>query len=336
MAVLISDTGLLVLFWVLVTFLTVVVGFRIWIVFHYERGHTTTADYLIYLSLLLFMSWTASATFLVVKQSDQMATLKFLKVSFAAGVIFMPAIYAVKASLLALYLQVARNLQLSFWRRCLLYGSIVYVAVCLITNELLQIFACWPVARNWSLTESHCGPGGLLWTNVVSFYLFISTDLLVMSVPLSFLFQMDLSRRYWSAIAMIVVVGALSVTATVVRFSSVMQILGALEEPGTASKAFLTSTFWGTIELSAGMLAASLPGYRTYVKRKLGLGTKYGSDNSREHGKKIPLGTKDSELGDTLPLARISQGDSHRSFSKVSETSYKGRTTAPEELVVGL
>lgn len=90
-----------------------------------------------------------------------------------------------------------------------------------------------------------------------------------MIIPIALGMQMNLSRRLRFAIFFVLIIGAVSIAANVVRFTGILPAAGPQRRVGGLTDAVRTLMFWSHIEFACAFIAACLPSYRAlWVQKK--------------------------------------------------------------------
>lgn len=122
----------------------------------------------------------------------------------------------------------------------------------------------------------------------------------VMIIPIALGMQMNLSRRLHFAIFFILVIGAVSIVANIVRFTGILPIAGPQLGIGGSVDAVRTVMFWSHIEFACAFIAACLPSYRAlWLKKK----EEKSASGSRDYSNSKSTRSKASDEEDTIALA---------------------------------
>ncbi|KAI4275875.1 MAG: hypothetical protein LQ337_002880 [Flavoplaca oasis] len=195
---------------------------------------------------------------------DASATIPFGKIFFASTIFFHVSVATIKLSILFFYNQVfpIRKVMIS----CLVLG--IFTVVWLISAIVANFFACRPLAYWWdkSIPGGHC-----LDTDITVFYVSsapdIITNLAVLILPIPILWKLQMPTRRKVAVTIIFVLGSFidsAIVGSIVR----IPILHGLNR-NNPTYTTVSPGIWLNVELSIGILSASLPLMRPLVSRAI-------------------------------------------------------------------
>jgi len=320
----ISIKNVIIVQWFFLIVEILVVGLKVWIdIPNFRRRSIAISSGSLFFGLVGNIVGNALNTAVLVGMQDNIAhpsesgSIKLLKMSFSLGFFYFVALYAVKACLLGLYfaffggLMVQRSIAIPLWI------SVGYVISGFLATILLELFTCFPVSRNWSLGPDYCTPAQYTWIFGVMTSLSISTDLLVLGIPIALLLKIRLSNKYNFAIGFVLCLGLVSVVSGLVRVGITAPKDGnETVDPAVAESNLVKIMFWSEIEVFFGFLAACLPSYVALFRRRKADTTQATSEPT--FGKTSQGNSKATD--DTIALTNYSQieawerADSGRSF----------------------
>ena len=124
---------------------------------------------------------------------------------------------------------------------------------------------CTPVHRNWTMPLEefpHTSSMDSVVTLTIGSFLNITTDLVILVLPLLIIQSFNLQRREKLGLCFIFLVGIMSVAASVVRYV-VMYI--PFQHPPATMQGARVSFFWSTLEVLTGFVAFCLPSFRVVL-----------------------------------------------------------------------
>ncbi|KAI1132828.1 hypothetical protein F5Y10DRAFT_260727 [Nemania abortiva] len=182
------------------------------------------------------------------------------------------SLWAAKFALIAFFASVMKLMETRVAR--LFVGfAIFYTSSTFILHIVLLTRWCDPVSRNWDINGHLCSAVHDITSVTISTVANISTDLVILSLPIYALSTLSRERRAlttetritkaeWSGFALVVAVAALSIIAALARWIT-------LELVQNVPKANITHTIdvWALVEIVASLLAVCLPTLRSFVRR---------------------------------------------------------------------
>ncbi|KAL7267456.1 hypothetical protein RUND412_009960 [Rhizina undulata] len=199
---------------------------------------------------------------------------------------YYTALWTAKAAFLAMYYGLVVGLSAGL--RWTLYITMAYAGLGYVALMFLSGFICRPFHRNWEYVPNACRIVSAE-TVLLSTILNVSTDLLIMVLPLLILRSFTIRRRDKFAIMFLMSLGMMSITAASVRVFvfTKMHLTDSLDL-SNARKIELLSV----VELAAVFIAACSPSLRAFFMRRKQWGTNDeasdGSDRSGTEGMKKP------------------------------------------------
>ncbi|OTA94140.1 hypothetical protein M434DRAFT_30312 [Hypoxylon sp. CO27-5] len=176
-----------------------------------------------------------------------------------------------------------------------------YTGATFVLHMVLLTAWCSPVRKNWDITGHQCSAVHDIKSVSISTAANISTDLVILTIPLLALFTMNRERRRLtmrtrmgkeeiSGIVFVVCMAALSIVAALVRWITLFLIRNA-------PKANITHTInvWSLVEIVASLIAVCLPSLRSFVR-------------NRREGSRRKMGRNDLERREYISLEDASPG----------------------------
>ncbi|KAI0200949.1 hypothetical protein F4808DRAFT_460456 [Astrocystis sublimbata] len=185
------------------------------------------------------------------------------------------SLWAAKFALISFFAGILSVLELMRTRgaRPIVAFVIIYTTSTFILHIALLTRWCSPVSRNWDIDGELCSAVHDIRSVTISTIANISTDLVILSLPIFALATSARGRRAlttesrvtkaeWSGFAFVVAVAALSIVAALARWVT-------LNSVRNVPKADITHTIdvWALVEIVASLLAVCLPTLRNFVRR---------------------------------------------------------------------
>ena len=199
--------------------------------------------------------------------------------------------YLLKGAFLAFYWRLFSRVQSRFVY--LLYGTTGFVIITYIITLTIHFTWCIPVHRNWTIPLSEFpGTSSIdnLTTLTVGSFLNITTDLMILILPLLIVQSFNMKRREKYGLSFIFAVGIMCVTASVVRY---YKLYLPFDHLPVSIDGVRVSILWSTIEITTGMIAFCLPGFRMVLFRAY----KRGRDTIRKKHWSIALSPAAEGIG---------------------------------------
>ncbi|CAZ79723.1 unnamed protein product [Tuber melanosporum] len=187
----------------------------------------------------------------------------YLKEFFAITLFCTTQVWLLKAAFLGYYWSLRETLtdRIKF----LLYAVSAYCLVTYIGVLSFQFAYCHPISTNWSTGSDRClatltVPGMILqqWTNITS-------DIMVLIVPLFTISTLNLGRKDLYALSVVFCIGALSIAASVVRFTQVYYVVMHADN---SIEAIRRTLVWAVIEKLFAFTAFCLPCLRVFYRKR--------------------------------------------------------------------
>ncbi|KAK7537319.1 uncharacterized protein J3D65DRAFT_625146 [Phyllosticta citribraziliensis] len=182
-----------------------------------------------------------------------------LHITYWVEILYTLCLYFVKTSILLFYLRIFPDERFRRWLYlslllCFLHGAGFGLAV---------VFQCWPISHSWTgWTREE--KGKCINVNVmfmVSAYVHIFLDLLVLMLPLQQLAQLTLNRWRRARVMFMFLVGSFATVASCIRIKH-MKVLGRSHNP---TWDYVPVGYWSTIEVDTATACACLPAVRALI-----------------------------------------------------------------------
>ncbi|KAG0642193.1 hypothetical protein HOY80DRAFT_951852 [Tuber brumale] len=264
----------------LVAFITVLTIFgtigRLWILRRRPRTLAVNISDAAFVLFTVLMVATAGIAYDVVLQElrirrdfgDQaiphmLFTEGYLKEFFVITIFCTTQVWLLKAAFLGYYWSLRETLTDRI--KVLLYAVSAYCLVTYIGVLSFQFSYCHPISTNWSIGSDKClatltVPGMILqqWTNITS-------DIMVLIIPLFTISTLNLGRKDLYALSVVFCIGALSIAASVVRFTQVYYVVMHADNSVEAIRRTLV---WAVIEKLFAFTAFCLPCLRVFYRKR--------------------------------------------------------------------
>ncbi|KAL1597789.1 hypothetical protein SLS60_008276 [Paraconiothyrium brasiliense] len=171
------------------------------------------------------------------------------------------SLWSAKAAFLAFYYSIfslqGTRAQIGLAAAC------IFTAATFLLHMFLMAFWCTPISLNWSPPpgEHLCSAVHSMSSVTVSTFTNITTDLVILSIPISTLLASKLNRTQRAGLAFVFLMGSVSILAALVRFI-------CLKLVQSIPRASITHTIdvWALVEIVSSILAVCLPSLRTFVR----------------------------------------------------------------------
>ncbi|KAK8154910.1 hypothetical protein BKA80DRAFT_241915 [Phyllosticta citrichinensis] len=182
-----------------------------------------------------------------------------LHITYWVEILYTLCLYFVKTSILLFYLRIFPDERFRRWLYlslllCFLHGAGFGLAV---------VFQCWPISHSWTgwtrEEEGKCINVNVMF--MVSAYVHIFLDLLVLVLPLQQLAQLTLDRWRRARVMFMFLVGSFATVASCIRIKH-MKVLGQSHNP---TWDYVPVGYWSTIEVDTATACACLPAVRALI-----------------------------------------------------------------------
>ncbi|KAI1166220.1 hypothetical protein F5B18DRAFT_96780 [Nemania serpens] len=182
------------------------------------------------------------------------------------------SLWASKFALIAFFTSVLKLMETRLSRFIIAFATF-YATSTFVLHIVLLTRWCSPVSRNWDIDNHLCSAVHDIRSVSISTAANISTDLVILALPLFALTSLSRGRRArtmdtsmtkaeWSGFAFVIAIAALSIVAALVRWITLKLV-------ENVPRANITHTIdvWALVEIVASLLAACLPSLRSCVRR---------------------------------------------------------------------
>ncbi|KAK4245588.1 hypothetical protein C7999DRAFT_16244 [Corynascus novoguineensis] len=289
----ISESGLLVIVWVCFSVATLFATLRLTVRFRGNRFFLAD-DYWI------MFAWLALLT-MTILQTIQMPSLWYLtylragrmgpdettvyrveqltRWQFPIIKLFWTTLWSIKASFMTVFFRLVKPFPIL---RRLWYCVAVFAAIAYIGCWLSSALTCNPPGNYFK--AGGCDSPREIWNqrfNVVySTTVDITTDLMIMALPISILPSLQLDKRRKIGLGVAFSLGAIIITVAVVRMTQV------IKPDDIAGVDLIELAIWGAVETSTAVIVGSLPPLKALLSR----GVKKYHGSSRKKGSRYGTG----------------------------------------------
>ncbi|KAF2732097.1 hypothetical protein EJ04DRAFT_408856, partial [Polyplosphaeria fusca] len=183
-----------------------------------------------------------------------------IKVTLAIEIIYYILVFAIKVSILFVYLRLAVNRTLERCTRVTIWILTVFVVICVI----VCLVQCTPLHKMWDfvgLVPGHCINTTAFFYSTSSFN--IITDIWILVLPIPTLMAIQRPKREKIALVGVFSLGVFSTIASIVRLHSI-RIFTESKDPFFDS---VPVNLWSMIEVNIGIWCASIPALKALVNR---------------------------------------------------------------------
>ncbi|RPB05391.1 hypothetical protein L873DRAFT_1797730 [Choiromyces venosus 120613-1] len=290
----VSPEGMIGILWFFVAFDATFLAIRFYLIT--TRPRVTIAAFAseacIFTAFLLFLFETSSTTvyqaMLIKYRHDptipkalgmpRETLIRIFKFQLAEVEMYLTGVWLVKGSFLALYFDIFRSLPPGI--RKMLQFTTIYTMLTWFTNFLLPLVYCRPLSLVWSI-EHHCTSFRSKLGTTFPMVTNVTTDLLIMIIPILVLRTLNLRKSEMLAIAFLLSLGCLTIIASLLRYAYVTKrnALGKSGSPNLVTQAQI----WSYAEGCIATFAACLPAGRVLLARRKLRNTSGGSSSGRGH-----------------------------------------------------
>ncbi|EWZ79704.1 hypothetical protein FOWG_16217 [Fusarium oxysporum f. sp. lycopersici MN25] len=179
----------------------------------------------------------------------------YFKVFYVSIILYLVSLGAIKTTLLCQYY---RAFAINKMRTVLLV-AIIFVSAWSISQILLSIFICTPIAAFWDRAiEGKCIPRNPAWYITAAGN--IATDIMIIVLPFPVVIKLNLARRQRFVLLGVFCVGFLTCAISIIR-------MGYLDIKEDLTWVNVGSACWSFTELCCGLLCACVPTLRPFVSR---------------------------------------------------------------------
>ncbi|RYP66191.1 hypothetical protein DL771_007924 [Monosporascus sp. 5C6A] len=269
-----SAAGVLAIDYVLLTIAAAVIAARIHLRLKIQNRSLLPSD------LLMIAAWCAAFTtasfniiltikgvlkpdidYTLMNYDADAETLEYvLRMLWASVIPFFTTFYLCKASLLATYLQIFPGFMVK--RRILLWVTIAYCAGAYIATISLQFFLCFPIERNWAVTNPQLLCDYTVPERIfqVAWALHFFGNISIFLLPFSILHKLQIRTRVRLGAYGVLLLGVIDIAFSLTRFLSIR-----LNTNGDFRSLTLIIA-WSALDANIGLVVACLPSLRPYFR----------------------------------------------------------------------
>ncbi|KAJ4318418.1 hypothetical protein N0V84_006841 [Fusarium piperis] len=183
---------------------------------------------------------------------------------WAGGFLFYMSLYCAKLALLCTYCQLFPRFLTSL--RYALYGTIVYTVSGYLVTISIQLFLCWPIPQNWTLSTGRDGECGV---EIIREVFFIAWSLHFSGIIMS----LQMKKREKAAVVFVFLLGFVDIAFSLTRFITLTLA------PRQMTPLPLIQ-LWTTFEQNIAVITACLPSLGAYLRTGSKSSTEESSSNS--------------------------------------------------------
>ncbi|KAI9810673.1 MAG: hypothetical protein M1827_006132 [Pycnora praestabilis] len=222
-------------------------------------------------------------------------TLWFVQIFYPISLTF------VKLSILTFYL---RLFPYEGFRR-LVYFSMAFVVGICISSCFAFIFQCTPIHYSWAppvLAEQHCIHNDVLQYAIAG--LGLLSDIFILFMPIKYLWALSISWKKKLEVLCLFSLGSLACIASLIRLTTIHTVATS---PDPTWEGFAIS-IWSSTELNLGIITASLPATKPFLKKALWWRISNSTPNS---GKSDPRTSASTEVATKTDVGDHQLGHCH-------------------------
>ncbi|OAA79096.1 hypothetical protein LEL_02582 [Akanthomyces lecanii RCEF 1005] len=199
-----------------------------------------------------------------------------LKEFFVVQFFFWLTLWAVKWSLLFMFKRLTKGLPLytQIWWGVLIYSVLVFIGCCISNFTSCSSMKAWFTAGECSTSARDARAKEIsLWFSLAAD---LSTDLLIMAVPLRVLWNLKISRLEKISIGLIFAVGLITMATAIIRSVS----LNSSSSTGQVSTTWLM--LWAGIEGAVAIIVGCLPSFAIFIRGRVKASKAQYEENSNQ------------------------------------------------------
>ncbi|TQV97832.1 CFEM domain-containing protein [Cordyceps javanica] len=201
--------------------------------------------------------------------------LVMLKEFFVVQFFFWLTLWAVKWSLLFMFKRLTEGLPLytQIWWGVLVYSILVFIGCCISNFTSCSSMQAWFTAGACNTARDARAKAISLWFSLAAD---LSTDLLIMAVPLRVLWNLRISRIEKISIGVVFAVGVITMVTAIIRSVS----LNSSSSTGQVSTTWLM--LWAGIEGAVAIIVGCLPSFAIFIRGRVVASKAQYEDNSNQ------------------------------------------------------
>ncbi|KAL7276631.1 hypothetical protein RUND412_000367 [Rhizina undulata] len=186
-------------------------------------------------------------------------------------ILYLVYIWCIKGAFIAMYFDTFPKsvMERKLLRRTMYFTS-AYCIMTFVANILLITLACRPISMTWEPGVYFCYPFSFMSVLVTNFVTNITTDLLILTLPIIVLRTLKLKKSTLSALAFVTLIALVAMVAATLRFYFLYRLnrgdIGS-DEPFQKTFAEIHSTItWTVFESWMVFFAFGLPPLRIFLR----------------------------------------------------------------------
>ncbi|KAJ3524775.1 hypothetical protein NM208_g11921 [Fusarium decemcellulare] len=268
----------------LITLVAILIAARVYLRLVIQKQRLLASD------MLMVAAWCSALTTasfdIVLKNNGVLeADVNYTLVNWimwVGAIPFFTTFYLCKASLLAVYLQLFPPFMLK--RRMALWAVIVYCALAYLATIFVQLFACFPIQRNWDIDhpETMCNGDPVALIFQVAWVLHFVGSLALFVLPFLIVYNLNMRLKMKVGVYCVFLLGLVDIAFSLTRFLTVQ-----LSNEGDF-RSITTIELWSALDVYVGLIIACLPALRPYLRRGFGSSYQYSNNESARPARSLP------------------------------------------------
>ncbi|KAI2732133.1 hypothetical protein CBS147332_1272 [Penicillium roqueforti] len=209
----------------------------------------------IVLGLSLMVIHYGSGQHLAALINDPEALVHMYKWLVGAQLVYMFNMWLCRISGIAFYARLNQMPRFTLYLRI----SFAFVTAVYVAQTLIITLQCVPLAVLWGGAEGECMGSEIVF--ISTSVLTIVCDSLVLLLPMNIVFSLKAKLARKLVLALVLCVGVFAVVTSILRMVS---MIVALQHPDDATWYFSVVMVWSATEISAAIIALSLPALRAF------------------------------------------------------------------------
>ncbi|OGM41142.1 integral membrane protein [Aspergillus bombycis] len=190
--------------------------------------------------------------------------VKYAKLANASQIMYGPLIFITKLSILLLYLRVFAPAKKS-WMYIFIHGLLWFNAAFYLADTLIEIFACVPREKIWNAdVHGHCINVNMMILSTA--ILNTISDFSLLMLPIFCVWRLHMRNTQKLGLSAVFAAGLFAC------FSSAMRIGISVQKNNTSDRTYdwFPEFLWTSAEISAGIIASSLPAVPSFFRHVKG------------------------------------------------------------------
>ncbi|KAH7348789.1 integral membrane protein, partial [Rhexocercosporidium sp. MPI-PUGE-AT-0058] len=186
--------------------------------------------------------------------------IKFQKLEYAAVIVYGPAVWCIKVTLLLILVRVFtpfRRIITGVW--AFIYAMLLYYVIV----TVVKVFRCSPIPAVWDPDKpGKCLDGFLLFTIDTS--LSILTDVIILILPIPLVWSLQVTTKKKLRTIALLGAGGVATATSIVRLILVLNLDNSPYQLGDQTISIQRINLLVTAELSIGIICACLPAFNIF------------------------------------------------------------------------